>query len=333
MEQADLHKALSRYALPDARESLVQTSVTLGIYLASISLMTILLHYHVQIWIILLLSVLTSVIVVKIFIIFHDCCHTSYFKSRRACFWLGHCLGILTFTAYSDWQRTHGIHHRYMANLERRGVGDVWLMTLDEYRMAGRWTKLRYRLYRHPLFIFLVSSPFLFLILNRFPSKGFRAREMRSVLFTNVMIVLAIVYFSIAVGWKGCLVILLPMMFMASVLGVWLFYVQHQFRHVYWAHNKEWDRYRAAMEGSSFYTMPSILRWLSGNIGYHHIHHLAPRIPNYRLKKCFDEIPELQEIDPVPYLSGLRNICLSLWDEQSGMLLSFKEAQAIKRGL
>ena len=188
MEQADLHKALSRYALPDARESLVQTSVTLGIYLASISLMTILLHYHVQIWIILLLSVLTSVIVVKIFIIFHDCCHTSYFKSRRACFWLGHCLGILTFTAYSDWQRTHGIHHRYMANLERRGVGDVWLMTLDEYRMAGRWTKLRYRLYRHPLFIFLVSSPFLFLILNRFPSKGFRAREMRSVLFTNVMI-------------------------------------------------------------------------------------------------------------------------------------------------
>lgn len=329
LEQAVLNKTLPHYALPDTKRSLVQISLTLGIYLISITLMFVLLYYKVHIGIIFLLSLLTSPIVVKIFIIFHDCCHTSYFKSRRACLWIGHLLGILTFTAYSDWQRTHGIHHRFMANLERRGIGDVWLMTVNEYRKAAIWTKLRYRIYRHPLVILFVTPPFLFVILNRFPSTGFRSREMQSILFTNIMLVLIITCLSLVIGWRGCLLILLPMTLGASILGVWLFYVQHQFRGVYWAHNKGWDRYRAAMEGSSFYMMPSILRWFSGNIGYHHIHHLAPRIPNYRLKECFDEIPALREVAPVPYLSGLRNIGLSLWDERSGHLVSFKEAQTI----
>jgi omega-6 fatty acid desaturase (delta-12 desaturase) len=213
-----------------------------------------------------------------------------------------------------------------MANLEKRGVGDIWLMTLSEYRNAGTWERLRYRLYRNPFFMLFVSAPVLFLIVNRVPSKGFRKRELLSVLFTDLVLVMLLSFGSAFIGWKGLLLILLPMMLGASMLGLWLFYVQHQFRRVYWAHNGEWDRFRAAMEGSSLYLMPSILRWLSGNIGYHHIHHLAPRIPNYRLKECFDEIPELQEIDPVPYLSGLRNICLSLWDEKSGLLVSFREA-------
>jgi len=329
VEQAELHKVLRRYALADRRRSLVQVSTTLGIYLASITLLGILLHYQIPSVIIVLLSLLLSPIVVKTFIIFHDCCHMSYFKSRRACSWLGHGLGILTFTAYLDWQRTHSIHHRFMANLERRGTGDVWLMTVDEYQEAGRWTKLRYRLYRHPLFIFFVSAPFLFLILNRFPSRGFRSRELYSTLFTDMMLVLIMVCVSLVIGWKGLLLIVLPMMLGASILGVWLFYVQHQFRRVYWAHNEDWDRYRAAMEGSSFYMMPAFFRWLSGNIGYHHIHHLAPQIPNYRLKECFDAIDVLQQIDPVPYISGLRNICLGLWDEKSGRLLTFGEARTI----
>ncbi len=329
MEQAELNKALRRYTLPDTKRSLAQTAIALGMYLASVTLMIILLLNQVPAGIVVLISLLTSVIVVKLFIIFHDCCHISYLKSRRACFWLGHFLGILTFTAYSDWQRTHAIHHRFMANLERRGVGDVWLMTLDEYRQAGRLKQLQYRLYRHPLVILFISAPFLFVILNRFPSWGFRRKEMQSVLLTNIMIALMIVLVSLAVGWKGYLLIFLPMMLGASIQGVWLFYVQHQFRRVYWAHNEEWNHYRAAMEGSSFYMMPAILRWVSGNIGYHHIHHLAPRIPNYRLKECFDEVPALREIDPVPCLSGLWNISLSLWDEQSGRLVSFREAQAI----
>ncbi len=329
MEEGELHKVLRRYTLPSTKRSIAQTSIALTIYLASVTLLFIFLHYRLPLWIILALSLCTSPIVVQLFIIFHDCCHTSYFKSRRACSWLGHFLGILTFTAYFDWQRTHTIHHRAMANLEKRGVGDIWLMTVDEYRQAGTWTRFRYRLYRNPLVIFFVSAPFLFLIYNRFPSKGFRAQEMKSVLFTDCMLALIITGIAVTIGWKALILIFLPMMLGASIIGVWLFYVQHQFRHVYWSHNSEWDRFRAAMEGSSFYTMPSFLRWISGNIGYHHIHHLAPRIPNYRLKECFDEVSAVREIDPVPYLSGLRNICLGLWDERSGLLVSFGEARSI----
>ena len=331
MEQVELHKVLNRYTLPSTRRSLAQTFVALGIYFISITLLIVFVHFQVPAWIILTLSLCTAPIVVQIFIIFHDCCHTSYFTSRRACSWLGHILGILTFTAYFDSQRTHALHHRFMANLERRGIGDIWLMTLDEYRQAEKWTRFRYRLYRNPLVIIFVSAPFLFLILNRFPSKGFRAREMQSVLFTDCMLLFLITCLGVTIGWKAVLLIFLPMMLGASMLGVWLFYVQHQFRNVYWSHNSEWNRLKAAMEGSSFYMLPSFLRWLSGNIGYHHIHHLAPRIPNYRLKECFDEVPALQEIDPIPFLSGLRNLSLSLWDEQSGLLLSFAEARSIMK--
>ena len=143
------------------------------------------------------------------------------------------------------------------------------------------------------------------------------------------MLALITTCIAVSIGWKALFLIFVPMMMGASIIGVWLFYVQHQFRRVYWAYSSEWNRFRAAMEGSSFYKMPSFLRWFSGNIGYHHIHHLAPRIPNYRLKECFDEISALQKIDPVPCLSGLRNLCLSLWDEQSGLLVSFGEAKAI----
>lgn len=332
MERAELNKALRRYTFPDTKRSLIQAIVTLCIYLSFITLMIVLVRYHVAMWVIIILSVLTSPIVVKLFIIFHDCCHKSYFRSTRACFWLGHLLGVMSFTAYSDWQRTHLIHHRFMANLEKRGVGDVWLMTLEEFQSASRWTKLCYRIYRHPMMMLVISPPFLFLFLNRFPSKGSGWREILSIVFTDIILAFAIVTISMVVGWQGCVVILLPMMLAASMQGVWLFYVQHQFRRVYWAHSEEWDRFRAAMEGSSFYTMPAIMRWLSGNIGYHHIHHLAPLIPNYRLKECFDEVPVLQEIDSVPCISGLRNINLSLWDEKSGHLISFKEARALDNG-
>ena len=160
-------------------------------------------------------------------------------------------------------------------------------MTVNEYQKAGRWTKLRYRFYRHPFVILFISAPFLFLIFNRFPSKGFRQRELYSTIFTDIIIALIIAGGVLTIGWQGLLLILLPMMIGASILGVWLFYVQHQFRRVYWAHDGEWDRYRAATEGSSFYMMLAILRWFSGNIGYHHIHHLAPQIPNYRLERVF----------------------------------------------
>lgn len=327
MNQSDLLKKLRPYAVAETRRSIIQSIVTLGIYIVAISLMIILLRYGTSPWIVLFMSICTAPVFVRIFIIFHDCCHTSYFKSRRTCSILGHILGVITFTSYSDWQRTHGIHHGSVANLEKRGTGDVWLMTLDEYRQAGTWERLCYRLYRNPLVMFCISPPFLFFILNRLPSKGFRRKDLMSVILTDLMILLLILLFILTISWQHYLLIMLPMMFTASLMGVWLFYVQHQFRTVYWAHNTDWDRFRAAMEGCSLYMMPALLRWFTGNIGFHHIHHLSPRIPNYRLKECYDAIPELQQIQPIPFLSGLRNIALSLWDEKSGTLISFSEAR------
>ncbi len=329
MNKTELYTALRPYTLPDTKKSVIQTCSTLTLYLSSLTLMVLLLKLQASAWLVLILSILTAPVFIKIFIIFHDCCHTSYFKSRRACSLLGTLLGVLIFTAYSDWQRTHGIHHNNVANLEKRGVGDVWLMTIEEYSRAGLWKKIRYRLFRNPLVMLFISPPFLFLILNRFPSRGYGRKQLKSILFTNLMILLMVSGLVLAIGWKGLLLILLPMIFTASLLGVWLFYVQHQFRKVYWAHDEEWDRFRAAMEGCSFYTMPGFLRWCTGNIGYHHIHHLSPRIPNYWLKECYDAIPELQKVKPIPFIGGIRNLLLCLWDEQSGDLVSFREAQKI----
>lgn len=329
MYQADLMKRLHQYAVPDTRRSLIQLAVTLGIFAASLALMILLLANEAPLSLVVLISLFTAPIFVRIFIIFHDCCHTSYFKSRRACSILGHILGVITLTSYSDWQRTHGIHHGSVANLEKRGMGDVWLMTVAEYNRAGKWDRLRYRLYRHPLVMLFISPPFLFFILNRMPSTGFRKKDLMSVVITNLMIVLMVATFCITIGWREYLLIMLPMISAASLIGVWLFYVQHQFRTVYWAHDRDWDRFRAAMNGCSLYMMPALLRWFTGNIGFHHIHHLAPRIPNYRLKECYDGVPELQQIKPITFLGGMRNIALGLWDEESGLLISFAEAKRL----
>ncbi len=329
MELTEIRKSIRQFTVPDTRKSVTQLIVTLGIYLTSILFMIVLLKIEVSLWLIFAISAITSPVVIKLFIIFHDCCHTSYFKSQRACNLVGNMLGVITFTSYMDWRRTHGIHHNNVANLEKRGMGDVWLMTVEEYQQAHWKEKMLYRMFRHPLVMIVVSPPFLFLVLNRFPSHGFRRKELLNVLFTNAMITIVVLAFFLTLGWKASLVILLPMMIGASMIGVWLFYVQHQFRSVYWAHDSEWDRLKAAMEGSSFYTMPAIMRWFTGNIGYHHIHHLAPRIPNYRLKECYDSVPELQKITPIQLISGLHNILLTLWDEDSGKLISFKEAKQL----
>jgi omega-6 fatty acid desaturase (delta-12 desaturase) len=327
MNQSELLKKLHTYAVPVTRRSVLQAIVTLGIFATSILLMILLLQHGASPWLVVLISLLTAPIFVRLFIIFHDCCHTSFFKSQRACSLLGHLLGVITLTSYSDWQRTHGIHHGSVANLDKRGMGDVWLMTVAEYNRATSWERLCYRLYRHPLVLFFVSPPFLFFILNRLPSKGFRRKDLLSVLLTDLLIALMVLLFCLTIGWREYLLIMLPMMSAASLMGVWLFYVQHQFRTVYWAHSSDWDRFRAAMDGCSLYMMPAVLRWFTGNIGFHHIHHLAPRIPNYRLKECYDAIPELQQIRPIPFLAGLSNIFLSLWDEGSATLVSFGEAR------
>ncbi|MCC6905004.1 MAG: fatty acid desaturase [Anaerolineae bacterium] len=280
----------------------------------------------------LVLALVAGGFLTRIFIIFHDCGHGAFFKSRQANDFWGILTGVLTFTPYYEWRHEHAIHHAGSSNLERRGVGDVWTLTVDEYLALSRFDRIKYRVYRHPLFLFTVAPVFTFLVLKRFPipqSKG--ARERGSIRFTNIALLLVAVILSLVLGWKEYLLIQLPVIGFASIMGVWLFYVQHQFEGTYWEHNAKWDYVTAALKGSSFYKLPKVLQWFSGNIGLHHIHHLSPRIPNYYLQKCFNENPIFQQIQPVTFWRSFKSATYRLWDEQTARLVSFRELKHLLR--
>ncbi len=325
MKKAELNIKLKNYAKPNTKKSVIQISTTFLLYAELIVAMYINMEKGYSYWITLLLSVIAGVFLVRIFIIFHDCSHQSFFNSPRACIIVGNICGILTFTAYSDWRKAHAIHHASVANLEKRGVGDVWTMTVAEYVSATKFKRAQYRLYRNPVFHFLIAPTLLFLVMNRFYKNYSKKKEKISIIFTNLMIIFIFVIAYFTIGIKNYIAIQLPILFFASSIGVWFFYIQHQFANVYWAHNETWDPFRAAMEGSSYYKVPTLLDWLSGHIGYHHIHHLNPRIPNYNLKKCYKDILELHEIVPITILKGFKSISLQLYDEQQKKLVSFSK--------
>lgn len=272
-----------------------------------------------------------GLLMTRVFIFFHDCTHGSFFKSPRANAVWGAIFGILTFTPYDDWRRAHGMHHNTAGNLDKRGVGDIWTMTLDEYFKATPMKRFWYRVYRNPVVLFLILPPVLFFIIQRFPHRNVGKREIRSVLIANAGVFAlnaALVYF---LGWEALLLIQLPMFGVASILGVWLFYVQHQFDPGYWEHEEEWEHIDAALLGSSHYKLPKVLQWVSGNIGLHHIHHCRPRIPNYNLQACYDSTPELQLEDPLTVRKSLASIRMNIWDEAGKRLMSFRQAHAIRR--
>lgn len=251
-------------------------------------------------WAILALAVVAAGLLVRIFIFFHDCCHNSFFASPRANTILGYFTGILTFTPFEDWRWTHGVHHSTAGNLDRRGKGDVWTLTVEEYRAAHCWQRLAYRFFRNPLFLLGPVSVVLVLLINRLPSKGAKRQHISSVVFTNLAILAIITMASLTIGFRDYILIQLPIMLVAWAAGMWLFYIQHQFEGVYWARQTNIDKMRVAMEGSSYYRLPRILQWFTGNIGLHHIHHLRPRIPNYNLQQCYDNTPPLREVKPLP---------------------------------
>lgn len=314
---------LKPYEESNLRKSLIQIADSVLPFIALMVGMLILLREDVPYWIVLILAVVTAGFYVRVFIIFHDCCHASFFASRKACAIIGHICGTLTFTAFYEWQRSHNLHHAAVSNLDKRGTGDVWTMTVAEYRAAGRLKKIAYRIMRNPFFLFGVAPVFLFLLLNRLPSKNSGKREYLSLLITNLALA-GLVFLAISIfGLTNYLLVQIPVFYVGTVFGIWLFFIQHQFRNVYWARNQDWDFYRAALEGSSFYKLQPLLRWLSGNIGYHHIHHLRAKIPNYNLKKCYDEIPELREITPITLYTSLQSLRLHLWNEETRQLVSF----------
>lgn len=287
--------------------------------------------YHllaVSYWLTLATSVLAAGFLVRIFIIFHDCGHGSFFASRRANDVVGFITGVLTFTPYFDWRREHALHHATAGDLDRRGLGDVATMTVEEYRQASVWRRIAYRLYRNPLFLLGVGPLWVFLIKQRFPHAASGPRERLSVHLTNLALVAVGAILTLTIGFKSLVLVQLPILAIGGAAGLWLFYVQHQFEQVYWARGGQRDFVAAALRGSSFYQLPRVLQWFTGNIGFHHIHHLSPRIPNYLLERCYREQPPLQQVHRLTLRSSLRSLRLRLFDEATGRMVSFREAAA-----
>lgn len=282
-------------------------------------------------WITLPLAILAGGFLVRIFIIFHDCGHGSFFKSRKANDVLGFITGVLTFTPYFHWRWEHGLHHATSGDLDRRGAGDVWTLTVQEYLDASRWKRFSYRLARHPIVLFVLAPMFLFLVKHRFSFGKASRRERDSVHWTNLAILGMAAGLSWILGFEAYLLIQLTVMAIAGSAGVWLFYVQHQFEGVCWERREEWDYAAAALEGSSFYKLPKVLQWFSGNIGFHHIHHLSPRIPNYHLEKCHKAEPLFQKVKPVTLFSSFKAVNFRLWDEQRRELVGYGRLRAIRR--
>jgi omega-6 fatty acid desaturase (delta-12 desaturase) len=318
-----LRKKLMPYAGPDRRQAILQLSNTFIPY----AVLWIILIYMVRngypVPAISALIVLASLFLLRIFIFMHDCVHGSFFASQRANTVLGYISGILTFTPFRYWQQNHLIHHGTYADLDHRGVGDIWTLTVEEFRAASRLKRIGYRLYRNPIVFLGLGPGYFFLIAQRFIHHREGKRERYSVAFTNLAIALILLVAYMTIGLRTYLVIQLPVILLAGAMGVWLFYVQHQFEGVYWSRHDEWDPVKAALDGSSYYKLPGVLQWFTGNIGLHHIHHVLPRIPNYKLQQCYDEVPFLQKVRPLTLRRSLKSLRLKLWDEEQQRLVSF----------
>jgi len=313
-------------SLPRAIWQIVNTLVPYGLlwYLMYLSL-------AVSWWLVVPLAILAGGFVVRIFIIFHDCGHGSYFRSRTVNDIAGFIAGVLTFTPYYHWRWEHNIHHAHSGDLDKRGTGDIWTLTVEEYLASSRWIKFRYRLARNPFILFVLAPLFLFFVLQRFPSSKANKRERHSVYWMNLAILGMAVGLSLIFGLKAYVLIQLIITAVAGAAGVWLFYVQHQFEDVYWERGDDWDYTKAALEGSSFYKLPKILQWFSGNIGFHHIHHLCARISNYNLERCHNADPLFQGVKPVTLGGSLKSFTFRLWDEQRRKLVGFGHLKTLRR--
>ncbi len=284
-----------------------------------------LMFFTVQVswWYTVPLAILAAGFVVRAFIIFHDCGHGSYFASRRANNVVGFITGLIAFTPYYQWRWEHAIHHATNGDLDRRSVGDIWTMTVREYQESSKWKRFLYRLNRNPFVLFVIVPIFLFLVYQRFSTAKASKREKYSVYWMNLAILAMGAGMSMIFGFTNYVIIQLIIMGVAASSGVWLFYVQHQFEDTYWERSENWDFTTAALQGSSFYKLPKILQWFSGNIGFHHIHHLSSRIPNYNLERCHKAEPLFQNVKPITLWSSMKSLTFRLWDEEQRKLVGY----------
>lgn len=322
-------KSLIPYQTASVARSVWQILNTLVPYIG----IWIAMYYCVTIswWLVVPLAILASGFLIRLFIIFHDCGHGSFFNSKKANNILGFILGVITFTPYYQWRWEHGVHHASSGNLDKRGTGDIWTMTVEEYLNASPWKKFSYRLARNPIVLFIIAPTVLFLFWQRIPNKRAPQREKRSVHYTNIGLVLFFGTLMWIFGWKNFLIIQGIISVVSAGAGVWLFYVQHQYEGVYWARSENWNVLDAALKGSSFYKLPKILQWFSGNIGFHHIHHLNSRIPNYNLEKCHKTNPLFQTVQPITLFASRKSFGYRFWDEKRKQLIGYKHLRALQK--
>ena len=323
-EGADLRRAVEPYVGPDARRASFQLVTTLALLGAAMAAAHLTLQWSTLAALLFVLP--TAGLLVRTFVLMHDCAHGSFLPSRRWNDAVGFVTGVLTFTPFSQWRRDHALHHASSGDLERRGHGDIPTMTVREYLAKSPSDRLKYRLVRHPVALLLVGPLYLSI------SQRFRGRstatgtpQIASVWWTNVALALSLTAAVLAFGWQTVLIAYLLPFYFAAMAGVWLFYVQHQFEDAYWADHADWSYVDAALRGSSHVKLPRLLAWLTGDIGLHHIHHVAPRIPNFRLQACHDDNPVFHASPVVGLRSGLAALRLSLWDEDRKRLVRFRD--------
>jgi omega-6 fatty acid desaturase (delta-12 desaturase) len=326
---ADWKGIVAKYQKPSVGRAVWQIVNTLVPYAALWYLMY--LSLAVSWWLVVPLAILAGAFLVRVFIIFHDCGHGSFFKSAVANHVMGAITGVLTATPYYYWRWKHAIHHGSAGDLDRRGTGDVWTLTVQEYLESSRWKRFAYRLARNPVVLFVIAPLFLFVVTQRVPSLKAPTRERYSVYWTNLGLGAMAAGLIWIFGLKAYLIIELIVLSVAGSSGVWLFYVQHQFEGVYWERAGEWDYATAALKGSSFYKLPRVLQWFSGNIGFHHVHHLSPRIPNYHLEKCHDAEPLFQTVKPVTLFSSFKSFTFRLWDEKRRQLVGYRHLRTLRK--
>ncbi|MBW2444854.1 MAG: fatty acid desaturase [Deltaproteobacteria bacterium] len=285
-------------------------------------------------WLVPPVSLLASGFLMRCFIVQHDCGHCSWSPDQKFNNWVGRFLGVLTFTPYAYWRRIHGIHHATNGDLDNRIAGDIPTITVDEYLGREGWGRLRYRIFRNPIVLFVIGPIYQFLFKYRFPVEGLPAPVgpcLRSAMWTNLGIVGFLALLDPIMGWQKALTIHVALLLPGLALGVWLFYIQHNFEESYWRRHEEWDYATAALKGSSYYRMPRLLNWLTGDIAVHHVHHLSARIPNYRLREMMADHPELENVSRVEFLESFRCAFLTLWDEETNQMVNFATAHERER--
>jgi omega-6 fatty acid desaturase (delta-12 desaturase) len=322
---AEWRKILAPYSAPDLRRSALDVATSVVPYLALFALMVALLD--VSYLLVLAVAVPASGFLVRIYILFHDCTHGSFLATKRANQRLGTVLGLLVFSNFMAWKHNHQIHHATAGDLERRGVGDLPTMTVAEYDAAPAKTRLAYRLYRNPVVLLGLGPLWSLVIQPRFADGKARPRIKRSVHLTNLALVAAVAAVCLVIGWQAFLLVQVPLIMMAGAVGVWLFYVQHQFEDAYWESGERWSYADAALEGSSHLKLPKVLQFFSGNIGLHHVHHLNARIPNYNLQRAHDENAIFQTVPELTLWDGIRSLHLKLWDEDANRLVTWAQAR------